>query len=93
MYFSSIHYWTSKLFIYWKLLPQFGTTCLISCRGCKRKWPRCTLAMPLCQNVFRSFSLTATTRISHRGISSHARTHCGCFDIATTHSGLFFWLI
>jgi hypothetical protein len=93
VYFSSIHYWTCKLSIYWNLLPQFVTTCLVSCRGCQRKRLRRALAIPLDQKAFRSFSLTATTQISHRGISSHARTRCGCYKISMTRSFVswLFW--
>jgi hypothetical protein len=92
MYLTSIHYWTCKLFIYWHL-PQFATTCLITCRGCKRKRPQRYLASPLHQNAFRSFSLTATTRISQHGISSNAKTRCGCYKISTTRNFVswIFW--
>jgi hypothetical protein len=47
MYFSSIHYWTCKLFISWNLLPQFGRTYLTSCRGCWRKLPRRVLEIKI----------------------------------------------
>jgi hypothetical protein len=86
MYFPSIYYWTCKLLIYRNLLPQFGTTYVTSCRGCKRKRPRRVLAINCCQNALRSFYLTATTRISQHGNSSQARTRCGCYKTSTTRS-------
>jgi hypothetical protein len=68
MYFSSIHYWTCKLFVYWNLLP--------------------TKTRTRCGNI-----KTATTRISHYGISPHARTRCGCYKPATTRNFVswLFW--
>jgi hypothetical protein len=62
-------------------------------RSMSEKLPRRALAIPLCQNAFRSFSLTATTRISHHGISWHATTRCGCYKTSTTRNFMswLFW--
>jgi hypothetical protein len=86
MHFSSIYYWTCKLFIYWKLLPQFSMTYLTSCRGCKWKRLWRVLAIQCCQNMLWSFSLTATMQISHNGNSSHDRTRCDCYKTSTTRN-------
>ena len=37
-----------------------------------------------------SFPLAATTRLSLHGISSHARTRCGCLESATTRNFALF---
>jgi hypothetical protein len=41
------------------------------------------MAIQYCQNALWSFSLTAMTRISLHGNSSHARTRCGCYKTST----------
>jgi hypothetical protein len=57
------------------------------------KRPRRVLAIHCCQNALRSFSLIASTKISHHGICSHARTRCGCYKTSTTRNFVawLFW--
>ena len=56
------------------------------CRSADRPLPRWFVGFSWSPNSLWSFPLTATTRLSHHGISSHATTRCVCLKTATTRN-------
>ena len=68
----------------------------VACNLCVRK-NRINIEREGAKSGFRSLALTspltATTRLSHHGISSNATTPCGCLNAATTrHFALWLFL-
>ena len=56
------------------------------CPLADRPLPRRFVVLSWSPNSLWSFPLTATTRLSHHGISSHATTRCVCLKTATTRN-------